>query len=97
MQNPRNINLFPTDVQVDYNGCSEMHAHKAVALVPFADMRALKLLFDDCAAHLESSSRSRNEFGHVLIFTAHGQAHGLLGIAQAPVATAQPGVVVHSA
>jgi 5'-3' exonuclease len=74
-----------------------MHAHKAVSLVPFMDMSALKLLFDDCVPHLEACFLSRNEFGRVLIFTAHGQSHCLLGITESPVPSFQPGVVVHTA
>jgi hypothetical protein len=74
-----------------------MRAHKAVALVPFMDMSALKLLFDDCASHLEPGSLSRNDFGRVLIFTARGQEHRLLGIAESPVETSQTDVVVHAA
>jgi 5'-3' exonuclease len=96
MQNPRNVGLFPTTVEVDFNGCSENQAHKAVALVPFMDMSDLKRQFDDCLAHLESASeRKRNEFGPVLIFTARGQPHGLLGIAEAPTETGTSGVQVH--
>ncbi len=97
MTNPRNAGLFPTTVEVDFNGCSEVHAHKAVALVPFMDMSALKLLFDECSSLLEAKEVSRNDFGRVLIFTAHGQAHGLLGIAESSVAAQQPGgVAVHA-
>ena len=97
MQHPRNVALFPTSVDVDMNGCSEMQAHKAVALVPFMDMSALALLFDQCAADLDPGSLSRNQFGRILIFTARGHAHGLLGIAEAPTATSHPGVVCHAA
>jgi hypothetical protein len=95
MKNPLNVGLFPATVEVDFNGCSQMHAHKAVSLIPFMDMSALKLIFDDCASHLDASFLVRNDFGHVLVFTAHDQAHCLLGIAQSPVATQQPVVVVH--
>ena len=97
MQHPRNVALFPTSVEVDMNGCSEMQAHKAVALVPFMDMSALALLFDQCAADLDPGSLSRNQVGRILIFTARGHAHGLLGIAEAPTATSHPGVVCHAA
>ena len=96
VRNPGNVGLFPTAVEVDFNGCSEMRAHKAVALVPFMDMSALKLLFDDYASHLEPDSLSRNDFGRVLIFTARGQEHRLLGIAESPVETSQTDVVVHA-
>jgi 5'-3' exonuclease len=89
--------MFPSSVKIDMNGCSEMKAHKAVALVPFLDMSALKLLFDDCAARMDDEAQSRNEFGRVLIFCAQGQAHGILGIAEAPIATSHDGVVLHLA
>jgi 5'-3' exonuclease len=94
MQNPRNVGLFPTTVVVDYNGCPEHQAHKAVALVPFMDMAALKLQFDQCFAHLESEKR-RNEFGPIFIFTAQGQPHRLFGYVEAPTETGIPGVQVH--
>jgi len=97
MQLPKNVALFPSSVELDMNGCSEAQAHKAVALVPFMDMSALARLFDECAADLDPGSRSRNEFGRVLIFTARGHSHGLLGIAEAPTATSHPGVVCHAA
>ena len=97
MQLSKNVALFPSSVELDMNGCSEAQAHKAVALVPFMDMSALARLFDECAADLDPGSRSRNEFGRVLIFTARGHSHGLLGIAEAPTATSHPGVVCHAA
>ncbi len=95
MQNPRNVGLFPTKVVVDYNGCSENQAHKAVALVPFVDMSALQVQFADCVSHVDDPHvLSRNEFGPVFIYTAHGQPHGLLGIAESPTETETPGVRV---
>jgi hypothetical protein len=94
MQHPRNVALFPTKVVVDYNGCSENKAHKAVALVPFVDMSALHTQFLDCVSLVEPDVLSRNSFGPVFIFTAHGQPHRLLGIAESPTETGTPGVNV---
>jgi hypothetical protein len=94
MQDPRNVGLFPTKVVVDYNGCSENQAHKAVALVPFVDMSALHVQFVECVSHVEPHVLSRNAFGPVFIYTAHGQPHGLLGIAESPTETGTPGVDV---